>query len=67
MIHYHVKFVRTSLHLIANVKPRYTSQSIFTAFSTFLKPDFAASVIDGTAQSKLAESPRPLNCDMQFK
>lgn len=35
--YYHIKFVRTSLLLIADMKLRYTPQSIFTAFLNFLE------------------------------
>jgi hypothetical protein len=37
MILYYVKFVRTSLLLIANVMLSYTLQRIFTAFFNFLE------------------------------
>ena len=35
--YYHIKFVRTNLLLIANMKLRYTPQSVFTAFLNFLE------------------------------
>ena len=40
--YYHIKFVRTSLLLIANLKLRYTPQSIFTPFLNFLETWFCS-------------------------